>query len=70
MNTYFDNDGNTFYTSAPLPACRDWEAENERWESEFEERWDRWKDSHPDATEEEEARAFDAILDELEKLFA
>lgn len=70
MYTYFDNDGNTITTAEPMPSCVDWGDQNERWDREFDERHDRWKDSHPNATEEEEARAIEDILNEVEKLFA
>lgn len=37
---------------------------NERFDSEFDERWERWQRMHPNATEQEEARAFDRIYEE------
>lgn len=39
----------------------------ERFDDEFDERWERWKRRNPNSTEEEEARAFDRIYYETVK---
>lgn len=38
---------------------------NERFDNEFHERWERWQSLHPNATEQEEAQAFDRIYQQI-----